>query len=121
MKSILSLSLLTLPLAAELTVHEWGTFTQVIGSDGSVLDGLEREEEALPLSVTPRPDKLARVIVGRAEILTPAAEKELLLLKKDHLGTPIKLSAHRFALAYRDRIQQLEAKENAKKTVLTNS
>ena len=79
------------------------------------------KKKPFPLSVTPRPDKLARVIVGRAEILTPAAEKELLLLKKDHLGTPIKLSAHRFALAYRDRIQQLEAKENAKKTVLTNS
>ena len=41
-------SLLTLPLAAELTVHEWGTFTQVIASDGTVLHGLEQEEEQLP-------------------------------------------------------------------------
>lgn len=42
------LGLLALPLSAELIVHEWGTFTQVFGSDGTVLDGLEREEEALP-------------------------------------------------------------------------
>lgn len=31
-----------------LTVHEWGTFTTVGGSDGELLSGLEREEHALP-------------------------------------------------------------------------
>jgi hypothetical protein len=31
-----------------LTVHEWGTFTTVSGSDGELLPGLEREEHALP-------------------------------------------------------------------------
>lgn len=29
-------------------VHEWGTFTTVSGSDGTLLPGLEREEEQLP-------------------------------------------------------------------------
>jgi hypothetical protein len=29
-------------------LHEWGTFTTVAGSDGVLLAGLEREEEALP-------------------------------------------------------------------------
>ena len=29
-------------------VHEWGTFTAVHASDGSLLTGLEREEQALP-------------------------------------------------------------------------
>ena len=47
-KAGLLLLLLTLPLTAEFTVHEWGTFTQVIASDGTILDGLEREEEPLP-------------------------------------------------------------------------
>jgi len=30
------------------TVHEWGTFTSVFGSDGTMLAGLEVEEERLP-------------------------------------------------------------------------
>ncbi len=34
--------------AAGYTVHEWGTFTSVVGSDGRMLPGLEVEEEALP-------------------------------------------------------------------------
>jgi hypothetical protein len=29
-------------------VHEWGTFTQAVGSDGVPLEGLYRDEEALP-------------------------------------------------------------------------
>src|SRR5262249_9541207 len=33
------------------TLHEWGTFTSVSGSDGVLLPGLEREEEALPAFV----------------------------------------------------------------------
>lgn len=36
------------PSAAPLTVHEWGTFTTVSGSDGKLLPGLEREEQPLP-------------------------------------------------------------------------
>ena len=33
------------------TLHEWGTFTSVSGSDGVLLPGLQREEEPLPLFV----------------------------------------------------------------------
>jgi len=33
------------------TLHEWGTFTSVSGSDGKLLAGLEREEERLPYFV----------------------------------------------------------------------
>lgn len=40
------------PLVAQdpdpLVVHEWGTFTSMQGSDGTVLEGLHWEEEALP-------------------------------------------------------------------------
>ncbi len=32
----------------DFTLHEWGTFTSVSGSDGRLLPGLEREEERLP-------------------------------------------------------------------------
>lgn len=39
------------PPRSDLIVHEWGTFTSVAGSDGVLLPGLEREEEALPASV----------------------------------------------------------------------
>lgn len=36
------------------TVHEWGTFTSVQGQDGVALEGLSREEEALPSFVYDR-------------------------------------------------------------------
>ncbi len=32
----------------KLVVHEWGTFTSIYGSDGTMLTGIERDEEALP-------------------------------------------------------------------------
>jgi hypothetical protein len=34
--------------ASEFIVHEWGTFTSVVGSDGRMLSGLELEEERVP-------------------------------------------------------------------------
>ncbi|HEX6813080.1 MAG TPA: hypothetical protein VF384_15760 [Planctomycetota bacterium] len=36
------------PPPANYVAHEWGTFTSMAGTDGLVLDGLHREEEALP-------------------------------------------------------------------------
>ena len=36
------------PPPANYVAHEWGTFTSMAGTDGTVLDGLHREEEALP-------------------------------------------------------------------------
>lgn len=36
------------PRPDRLIVHEWGTFTQMAGSDGVVLEGLHHEEERLP-------------------------------------------------------------------------
>jgi hypothetical protein len=35
----------------DFTLHEWGTFTSVSGSDGVLLPGLQKEEEPLPLFV----------------------------------------------------------------------
>ena len=37
--------------AADYTLHEWGTFTSVSGSDGVLLPGLQQEEEPLPIFV----------------------------------------------------------------------
>ena len=48
MKTITALLLLAAPVSA-YTLHEWGTFTTVSGSDGVLLEGLEREEAPLPL------------------------------------------------------------------------
>jgi hypothetical protein len=55
MKSILSVVAILViglkMLAADtpgFTLHEWGTFTSVSGSDGVLLPGLQSEEEALP-------------------------------------------------------------------------
>ncbi len=36
---------------ADLVVHEWGTFTSMQGANGTVLEGLHHEEEALPTFV----------------------------------------------------------------------
>lgn len=47
MKAITML-LLSAATAAAHTLHEWGTFTTVAGSDGVLLAGLEREEAPLP-------------------------------------------------------------------------
>jgi hypothetical protein len=33
---------------ADYVAHEWGTFTSMVGTNGIVLEGLQREEEALP-------------------------------------------------------------------------
>ena len=45
MKTITALLLLAAPVSA-YTLHEWGTFTTVSGSDGVLLEGLEREDRS---------------------------------------------------------------------------
>ena len=42
------------PQTDGLTVHEWGTYTSVQGSNGATLDGMQHEEEALPAFVAQR-------------------------------------------------------------------
>ncbi len=48
MKKLLPFLLFSLPAFADLTVHEWGTFTSVMDSKGERLEGLHLEEEPLP-------------------------------------------------------------------------
>lgn len=47
-QAILSLASAAACLANTYQLHEWGTFTTVSGSDGVLLEGLQREEEFLP-------------------------------------------------------------------------
>lgn len=44
----------TSPTAKKFVVHEWGTFTSVIGSNGQTLGGLHHEEEVLPSFIVGR-------------------------------------------------------------------
>src|SRR6187431_1403377 len=50
MKTI-TILLLSAAAASAYSLHEWGTFTTVAGSDGVLLTGLQREEDALPTFV----------------------------------------------------------------------
>ncbi|AZZ35642.1 hypothetical protein CIK05_02120 [Bdellovibrio sp. qaytius] len=42
------------PIVTNLTVHEWGTFTSVMGSNGLRVGGLHHEEETLPSFIVGR-------------------------------------------------------------------
>ena len=64
-----TLAAILLPAAVEgapaYTLHEWGTFTTVIGSDGTHLDGVHREDAPLPgfvyeLDAPPKQDPQVR-------------------------------------------------------------
>lgn len=44
----------TSPTAKKFVVHEWGTFTSVIGSNGEHVGGLHHEEEVLPSFIAGR-------------------------------------------------------------------
>jgi hypothetical protein len=44
----LSTMLSSQAMAGNLTVHEWGTFTSFMGSDGVQMEGLHHEDETLP-------------------------------------------------------------------------
>ncbi len=46
--TLLLASVLTAAAAPDYTLHEWGTFTTLSASDGSLLPGVQREEEPLP-------------------------------------------------------------------------
>ncbi len=59
-----------LPDKADFVVHEWGTFTSMVGRDGVALEGLHHEEEALPKFVH---DLLRLTEVGQTRSKLPAS------------------------------------------------
>jgi hypothetical protein len=58
-------------------------------------------DRILPLEITPVPDKIVRVIVGRSEILAPAFEENLYKAKADG-SLDAKYGTDKYFLAYRD-------------------
>jgi hypothetical protein len=62
-------------------------------------------DRILPIKITPIPDKLERVLVGRSEVLTPVFERELVDGFRRDRGT--RWEADRYFLAYRERARQL--------------
>lgn len=46
-------ALMTIPANAKMEVHEWGTFTSLVGSDGLTQHGMYHEDEILPSFVHP--------------------------------------------------------------------
>jgi hypothetical protein len=50
---IAAISLTSLPAFAKLEVHEWGTFTSLVGSNGITQNGMYHEDEPLPAFVHP--------------------------------------------------------------------
>ncbi len=75
----------------------------------------------LPLEVTPAPDKMVRVIVGRSEVLRPAQEQQYLVQSKssaehEALNWQHVVSKDRFGLAYKKRVEALAAGADPKVT-----
>ncbi|MEO6569254.1 MAG: hypothetical protein ABIO94_10875 [Opitutaceae bacterium] len=64
-------------------------------------------DRILPISVSPKPDHLERVLVGRSEVLTPAFEQELLRDFRADGGK--RWSNDRYFQAYRARVENLPA------------
>lgn len=62
-------------------------------------------DRVLPITVTPKPEKLERVLVGRSEVLTPAFERELVDGFRKDGGARWK--DDRYFFAYRERARQL--------------
>jgi hypothetical protein len=69
-------------------------------------------DKILPLSVSPRPEKIVRVLVGRSEVLRPVEENEWLAQsrkKGDEAGIwEYTIAMDRFGLAIQERVKALE-------------
>lgn len=68
-------------------------------------------DRILPITISPTPDKLERVLVGRSEVLTPAFEAEL--VNGFHADGGTRWTDDRYFLAYRERTRQLGVVLNA--------
>jgi hypothetical protein len=62
-------------------------------------------DRILPMSITPAPDAIERVLVGRSEILTPAFEAEL--IREFSRDGGVRWAEDRYFNAYRERVRQL--------------
>ncbi len=63
--------------------------------------------KTLPMTITPKPDKLERILVARSEVLTPEFEKQL--LADYQKGNLYNYYSDRYYLAYQARVQAMLA------------
>ena len=63
-------------------------------------------EQILPLTITPYPDTVQRVLVGKTEVLTPKFERQLLVDYR--AGRMANYANDRYHIAYLQRAQQLD-------------
>ncbi len=70
-------------------------------------------DRILPLSVSPQPEKIVRVLVGRSEVLRPSVECEWLAISRktgvDANGWNYTVATDRFGLAIQERMKALES------------
>lgn len=71
-------------LPSAYTVHEWGTFTSVFGSDGVMLPGLEVEEERLPPFVYAHDGMSGRTQIAREVNGVAQAPPGLIIMTKGY-------------------------------------
>lgn len=62
-------------------------------------------DELLPLTLSPKPESVERVLVGRSEIMTPNFEKQI--AADFASGNEAKWKNDRYYLAYKERFQQI--------------
>jgi hypothetical protein len=68
-------------------------------------------DQILPMTLTPPPDELQRVLVGRSEVLSPAFEKAL--FTDITAGDTAKWMNDRYYLAYRERVKAMGSQTSA--------
>jgi hypothetical protein len=71
-------------------VHEWGTLTSVMGSDGAIVTGLHHEEEDLPAFVA---DRMAQAKLDPSITVKPTNEKMETPVTYFYAPTPITVQA----------------------------
>jgi hypothetical protein len=72
--------------------------------------------EVLPISMTPEPESLKRVLVARSEVLSPAFEEKLKKAFVD--GEGAEFYDDRYYLAYKERVEALNAQPSSVRTDL---
>ena len=71
----------------------------------------------LPISISPKPDTLERVLVGKTEILSPEFEAQLLIDFQSGMDNfDAKWKNHHYYLAYKQRAEQLAAMASVSST-----
>jgi len=108
-KALIKAGLTDKEAAAMLQTWQDGYF-QTIGFKVFWVVPRKLTDQILPLSITPTPSSVERVLVGKTEILTAKFEQELLAYYKQN-GNLDQWKGDRYYAAYSERVKQLTAAE----------